>query len=219
MNPTKGEGKLGFRSTSGLGFRNPDAAPAHPPGTLGFRATEPLGFRESAPQPKPVWNFRSATEADTTHSPRTFLETLVYDAVLIHLNDRLPEMSDGDHELVGETVTTAVGALLRLLGIQTGDWLAVIQAMTQTQPGAALRTETGEVLFGLLRRTPRTLSEQQEAALASVQACTTPALRQQMREALNDYELAWQWEINIVAEDAFRLGFQCAKDPTPYLFE
>lgn len=162
-------------------------------------------------------NFSSCVSSDTALDPHELYICLATDAVLLHFNDELPNLSDEENQRLLDAAHYAAQAVLRLAQVPT-DWIAFQEALSFDYE-TTLRSDLHAIIYDLMRPINPVLSEEEGKALERIRKNVAPANYGQLHEAVQDYELANWRLISDGIEDGFKLGFQIAFDPRPILYE
>lgn len=161
-------------------------------------------------------NFRSTVESGTLLTPHALYEMLAVDAVLLAMNEELPEMSDEENERLVAAAATAAQTVLALAHVAT-DWISLVEALHDDR-AAEIRGELLDIIYEHLPRTPKHIRQDQDDALVAIRALCDPGDYDKLHSAMFDLELAVGLEGNYLIEKAFQLGFEISRDPSRLIF-
>ena len=162
-------------------------------------------------------NFYPSIETETKLKPYDAFESLAVDAAMLHYDEQLAGMSDEEAARLTNAAAIAARTVLQLARVPD-DWLALVAALHRDE-GPLLRSELHDAVYDLMGRPPKHITEAEREAIDRVRDLCLPGRRDELHKALLDYEFAHGLEVLDACEQAFRVGYNVARDPFKLIFE
>lgn len=162
-------------------------------------------------------NFISTTECDTVHTPHELIEAQAVDMALLAMNERLPDMADGELDRLMDVAAEVTQAVLKLAHVPD-NWLGFLERVPRDRL-PLLRAQIASIVYDQIPNRPGPLSARRREALEQIRALVPKEHHKTLYRLILDYESA-DWEHLIADTDnAFALGYALGRDPSAFFFE